>query len=53
LRRVCWPTLEECYVCFIVSSTTLFPILSKLTLSILSFQDLTDNSSIRLTSKKI
>jgi hypothetical protein len=36
---------------FTVSSTTLFPVLSKLTISILSFEDLTDNSNDHLHFK--
>jgi hypothetical protein len=30
------------------TSTTLFPVLSKLTASVLSFEDLTDNSNMQL-----
>jgi hypothetical protein len=34
------------------TSTTLFPVFSKLTVSVLSFEDLTDNCSVFMASYK-
>jgi hypothetical protein len=41
------PSSSSTLLCTQPTSTTLFPVLSKLTGSVLSFEDLTDNSIVR------